>query len=218
MKKTRLVGLLLVFVLVTSCFAGGTFAKYASSATGTDDAVVAKWSITGNDQDIAQSNTFTFDLFNKSAIADTKDGENNDENVDDGSTFAIIAPGTKGSFSFTVTNNSEVTAKYSYTLKAEQSNTDSKTIPIEYSLTGTSGWTDDITTLTATGNLKTATAANGDNSDKATIEVYWRWAIGNTSADDTNDTELGVLAQNAANIDARPTVTVTITLNAEQVD
>ena len=149
MKKTRLVGLLLVFVLVTSCFAGGTFAKYASSATGTDDAVVAKWSITGNDEDIAQSDTFTFDLFDKSAIADTKDGgEADDENVDNGSTYAIIAPGTKGSFTFTVTNNSEVTAQYWYTLAATQSNATIAGIPIEYSLIGTDVATDWTKTIT----------------------------------------------------------------------
>jgi hypothetical protein len=44
MKKTRIMGLLLVLVLVTSCFAGGTFAKYTSVATGSDEANVAKWS------------------------------------------------------------------------------------------------------------------------------------------------------------------------------
>ena len=181
MKKTRLVGLLLVFVLVTSCFAGGTFAKYASSATGTDDAVVAKWSITGNDKDIAQSNTFTFDLFKASAIADTKDGgETDDENVDNGSDdIAIIAPGTKGSFTFTVTNNSEVTAQYWYALEATQTNiTDAESnthaIPIEYSLIGTDAATDWTKTITELNDdvVKTSLTTSG-GSQSADITVYW---------------------------------------------
>ena len=69
MKKTRIVGLLLVFVLVTSCFVGGTFAKYASKATGSDTATVAKWSIfagsSNDNQEIATAtpvNDVKFDI------------------------------------------------------------------------------------------------------------------------------------------------------------
>ena len=48
MKKNRLMriaALLLVLTLATSCFVGGTFAKYTSTATGSDTATVAKWDI-----------------------------------------------------------------------------------------------------------------------------------------------------------------------------
>lgn len=66
MKKFRIVAMLLVLVLATSCFAAGTFAKYTSTAYDSDSAVVAKWSVDvkddGNDAgDITK--TVYFDLF-----------------------------------------------------------------------------------------------------------------------------------------------------------
>ena len=45
MKKFRIVTVLLALCLITSSFVGGTFAKYVSEASGSDTAVVAKWSI-----------------------------------------------------------------------------------------------------------------------------------------------------------------------------
>ena len=42
----RLVAVLAVVMMFTMCFVGGTFAKYTSSATGTDSATVAKWGVT----------------------------------------------------------------------------------------------------------------------------------------------------------------------------
>ena len=38
--------LMLVLVLITSCFVGGTFAKYVTSGSGTDSARVAKFGVT----------------------------------------------------------------------------------------------------------------------------------------------------------------------------
>ena len=48
MKKTKLMRaalLLLVLTLITSCFVGGTFAKYTTSEKGSDTARVAKWGV-----------------------------------------------------------------------------------------------------------------------------------------------------------------------------
>ena len=42
----RVAGLLLALVLVTSCFVGGTFAKYVTSGDSTDSARVAKFGVT----------------------------------------------------------------------------------------------------------------------------------------------------------------------------
>lgn len=44
----RVAGLLLALVLVTSCFVGGTFAKYVTSGDSTDSARVAKFGVTVN--------------------------------------------------------------------------------------------------------------------------------------------------------------------------
>ena len=38
--------LMLALVLITSCFVGGTFAKYVTSGSGTDSARVAKFGVT----------------------------------------------------------------------------------------------------------------------------------------------------------------------------
>ena len=71
----RLVAVLAVTMMFTMCFVGGTFAKYTSSATGTDTATVAKWSFKVGETDIATTDTFTFDLFK--TIKDS-DGINNE--------------------------------------------------------------------------------------------------------------------------------------------
>ena len=63
MKKFRIVALLLVMCLASSCFVGGTFAKYSSTAEGSDSAVVARWSIDVDGTDIAVEDTVAFDLF-----------------------------------------------------------------------------------------------------------------------------------------------------------
>ena len=59
----RLVALLAVAMMFTMCFVGGTFAKYTSSATGSDSARVAKWSFKVSETDIAQSTSINFNLF-----------------------------------------------------------------------------------------------------------------------------------------------------------
>ena len=81
MKKNRamrLAALMLVLVMMTSCFVGGTFAKYTTSADVEDEARVAYWGFT-------QKDDITFNLF-----------ESNDEGVlNNGS--GLLAPGSEGS-------------------------------------------------------------------------------------------------------------------------
>ena len=45
-KTMRAASFLLVLTLMTSCFVGSTFAKYTTTATGTDTARVARWGFT----------------------------------------------------------------------------------------------------------------------------------------------------------------------------
>ena len=120
----RLVAVLAVTMMFTMCFVGGTFAKYTSSATGNDNANVAKWDIRVNGANITTSDTFTFDLFN--TVNDTKDNNAETDMAPNGGT--IIAPGTTGKFTINLQNLSEVNAEYS----------------TEYN------WTTDISTLNRT--------------------------------------------------------------------
>ena len=190
----RLVAVLAVTMMFTMCFVGGTFAKYTSSATGTDSATVAKWSFKVGETDIATTDTFTFDLFK--TIKDS-DGINNETEMNpvDGS---IIAPGTQGSFDLVLTNASQVTAQYAidYTV------TNTGNIPVKFSVDGGTTWTDDLADVTASDSTKLAA-----NSGTTTITVQWRWVF---DGNDNTDTALGSAAT--------ATLKVTAAVTATQVD
>ena len=84
-KTMRVAGLLLALVLVTSCFVGGTFAKYVTSGTGGDYAKVAKWGVkvTAHREG---------DIF--ASAYDQIEGKE-DTVVVTGGKYKVIAPGTK---------------------------------------------------------------------------------------------------------------------------
>lgn len=86
MKKTntmRVAVLLLALALVTSCFVGGTFAKYTATATGGDKARVAYWGF--HDTTIEIKDLFDY----------TDEGVYNDGDVE-----GLIAPGTTNTKTF----------------------------------------------------------------------------------------------------------------------
>ena len=213
MKKTRIVGLLLVFVLVTSCFVGGTFAKYASTASGSDSAVVARWSIYVEGTEIAVNDTpatITFDLFNTVYEEDINTPE---ADVAEGYNKVIIAPGTGGKFTLDITNNAEVNAEYKIVLSEANDNA----IPLRYSV-DQSTWFDSMEELMANDTARAALTANINMATATEETVYWRWAFDNTKnphagQTDPYDTALGIAAQGTA-----PTVTITATITVEQVD
>ena len=173
----RLVAVLAVTMMFTMCFVGGTFAKYTSSATGTDSATVAKWSFKVGETDIATTDTFTFDLFK--TIKDS-DGINDETEMNpvDGS---IIAPGTQGSFDLVLKNKSQVTAQYAidYTV------TNNNNIPVKFSVDGGRTWTNDLADVAASDSTKLAA-----NSGTTTIKVQWKWYF--NGSDDSFDTALGI--------------------------
>ena len=195
MKKFRIVALLLVMCLASSCFVGGTFAKYSSTATGDDSAVVAAWSFSFGTDDITEVNDVaSFDLFN--TIKSTNGS--NEENTRTG----YIAPGTQGSFVIGISNDSDVTADYTVSF------TDSATpdIAIEFSPNGTSGWTSDISTFNVTdGQI-------GWGEADESIEIFWRWVYHVDDAGDIADTADGVDAQTEVSY------TVNVSFSATQVD
>lgn len=208
MKKNRTLrvsALLLALTLITTCFVGGTFAKYTSSTTGDDVATVAKWSFKVNGSEFATTTpqTLRFNLFD--TINDTGDTDDETDVAD-----AKIAPGTAGKFALTVKNDSEVNAKYTVAL----TETNASNVPLQYSVDGTT-WTDSIAELTMTG-LTDQPITQGVEK---TVTVYWRWVFEGTTPGahanqtDVTDTALGIAAQTAA-----PTVTITATLTATQVD
>ncbi len=188
----RLVAVLAVTMMFTMCFVGGTFAKYTSSATGTDSATVAKWSFKVGETDIATTDTFTFDLFKTIKDSNGTDNET-DISPDDGT---IIAPGTQGSFDLVLKNESQVTAQYAidYTV------TNNNDIPVKFSVDGGSNWTNDLADVAASDSTKLAA-----NSGTTTIKVQWKWDF--NGSDDSFDTALGIGGNAVLTVKAEVTAT-----------
>ena len=92
----RSAGLLLVLVLVTSCFVGSTFAKYTVNGTGKDTARVAKFGVTVTAEGTMFAQEYDTDdenvkgTISKSVVSTTNA---------DGKKDKVVAPGTKGNMS-----------------------------------------------------------------------------------------------------------------------
>lgn len=109
----RVAGLLLALVLVTSCFVGGTFAKYVRYGGGQDHARVAKFGVTV---------TAAGDVFAKEY--DAKDPTVQDYNgqviaksvISSGDDKKVVAPGTANSdiLTVSVTGTPEVAVEVKY--------------------------------------------------------------------------------------------------------
>ncbi len=120
-KTMRAALVLLALTLITSCFVGGTFAKYVTSSDGKDSARVAKWGVS-----IAMSNTDeteTSQLFideytadNTTAAIGTYSVATNDT---DENTVDVVAPGTSGKMTFSIIGTPEVDVKVNVDFGAE---------------------------------------------------------------------------------------------------
>lgn len=185
--------LVLILTMLSLCLVSNTYAKYTSTFAESDTAIVAKWDVSAGDA------STTIDLFNSSKIYDTNGVTDytqvgtDDTDVTNGTADGIIAPGTWGSFFYSVSNNSDVNATYTvdYTVTAAN-------VPLEWSVDG-STWSTNLSNVSTTALNMGATA---------NVTVYWRWAF---NGDDSADTALGT-----ATTLARPEVTITTTFT--QVD
>lgn len=225
MKKNtmmRLAAVMLMCVLLTTSVVGGTFAKYTTSETGTDEARVAKWGVT------IQANGTTF--------AKTYNDDPDTAGTQVVSEVKVVAPGTNGTMAkmkLSGTPEVKVRVTYDATLKLEGWNLSGgeEYCPIiitvgatTYGLNSIYGTSvnvgcADITELKskvvdAIADYNAVYAANQDLSAAAvkTPYVSWQWPYEN--GNDSADTYLG---NQAANGNA-PTITLTITTTVEQVD
>lgn len=116
-RTWRAAALLLALTLVTSCFVGGTFAKYTTTGEATDTARVAKFGVT-----VEAGGS----LFGKSYIAVGDGGNGNTPGTDASLTVKsssednVLAPGTKSSaegLTINVTGTPEVDVKVTSELK-----------------------------------------------------------------------------------------------------
>ena len=186
MKNKNLVTLtsfVLLLTLVSVSLVSNTFAKYTTKFSGSDSAVVANWDVSDGDA------LASFDIFGVSKIYDTKDADYENGVVDtdvtaaSGAANAIIAPGTWGSFAFTLSNTSDVNAVYSITYDVDEAG-----VFLQWSTDGNT-WTDDLANVTNK-------AINKGITDEE-IKIYWKWAYeGETGSAQTDeeDTKLGTAA------------------------
>lgn len=127
----RVGGILLVGTLVTSCFVGGTFAKYVSESEGTDLARVAKWGVEVDVKGGGFKETYGKDdseakIYGNTVASDGAvevqymlGGEPSGDAVE---VRNVIAPGTKGQFGgVTITGNPEVAVHVETTATVELS-------------------------------------------------------------------------------------------------
>ena len=188
-----LIFLLLFIVTMTSVFLG-TFSKYLTSETVSEDADVAKFGL-----NVPNSiNLFSDSYTNVQA----------DENGK-----KIIAPGTDGSYKFNVTGVSEVAYEVTAEISVEYSEEWSDYAPLEFSIDGLE-WTsfEDFETNLAVALKSKVMPPNTQYSSTQTI--YWRWPFFVSEEYDIKDTAMGQLASAGT----APTVTVEMTVTAVQVD
>ena len=104
-KMMRLASLLLVMVLMTTCVIGGTFAKYTTTNGGSDTAQVAKF---GVKIEVADDLGMFATEYAKTDAAYT-----GTLSVKSSTDAQLVAPGTSGSMSFTISGAPEVATRVS---------------------------------------------------------------------------------------------------------
>lgn len=107
-KKTAVIVALLLALIALLCFGGYTFSKYVTSGKGNGTASVAKWGYTAS---VDATKLFGKEYKLAAAKVSTVDGAGTiNVQADSANERNLVAPGTKGSMSFTVGGKAEVRA------------------------------------------------------------------------------------------------------------
>ena len=230
MKKKALamrIGLLLVaLTLITSCFVGGTFAKYVTTGEGTDTARVARWGVTVTaGAEGAFAKTYTKD----DDTAETIGADSVVSAHPSAGEHKVIAPGTKGTMAaFTLGGQPETAVRVTYALddlKLENWDLTSKGsdefyCPLKFTLNinGTETHYDfdgvktasdaaaKINEIKANLNSDLAKAKKDfpantvlSGAELSTVELSWEWPFeGSGYQTDEKDTKLGDIAAEQA--------------------
>ena len=234
MKKTKLMRaalLLLVLTLITSCFVGGTFAKYVTEGNSTDSARVAKWGVTVK----ATGKTFAYEYTTDDQNAPT----DMSKSVVSGTKDMVVAPGTSGSMAAVkLSGIPEVAFNVSYTATFDVSGwkiagtgaTSEFYCPLVITV-GTTEATTEVTTegkteeefekavTDAIASYSRSFVANTDlaKQGKYSLAVSWSWPFSTTDGNNAKDTALGDLAAKAEAGNA-PTVTLAVKTTVTQID
>lgn len=211
----RAAGLLFALVLITSCFVGGTFAKYVTSKSASDSARVARFGVVIAAQDnTAFKTTYDTDTAGVSSVV-TSTGD------------SLVAPGTKeeNAVIFSITGKPEVRVRVALSMTGTDvflkdgtypdlttpDPDDTFTLakpyhPVVFTLKkgGTTLARGTISEInTELGNLSEDCAPGTDLSKEfGTYTLSWEWAFEDTDIDkkDQADTLLGTLVTPGAAI------------------
>lgn len=234
MKKNRamrIAALLLVLTMMTSCFVGGTFAKYVTEGKKAQEtARVAHWGVT---IDVSADDAFakTYEDEYTDVVADITVSSSNDDEV--------VAPGTNGTlFTMNVKGTPEVDTKVTTTANLELVGwtlaDDSFYCPIVFTIDGNEyAWENTYTSLddfekdiedAITNAMGTQYQAN-DTLD-TDLEISWRWDFENgenadeIAANDAKDTYLGDCAAGLYADEGKTasTISLEMSIKIEQVD
>lgn len=237
----RVAGLLLALVLVTSCFVGGTFAKYVTSGHGNDSARAAMFGVT-------VTATGSDGVFAKEYASDTAGYEGNTVVAKAGVRYKVVAPGTKSSddapLAVTLAGTPEVAVKVTYEagvvmLQHWEDKNGNFYCPLIFTITnGTNTTTvstakEGINSAEAFENaiknaIENVSATYEPNTNLATatgheLKVTWEWPFetGATAeeraANNERDTYLGNQAV-GGRAETTPAVTLGVTATVTQVD
>jgi len=192
-KRSWFIVLLVILLIVTGAFIG-SFARYLTTSTVSDNAVTAKFGLG------IQNNINLFSDSYTNVQADTEGKK-------------IIAPGTEGMYQFEVTGTSEVAYKISANVNVIYSDEWNGYAPLKFSINGLD-WTDldEFKENLSTALESNVMPPNGNYTNAQTI--YWKWPFSVSSENDIKDTAMG----SAASEGSAPKVTVSIEATAAQID
>lgn len=213
-KFMRAAVILMALVLMTSCFVGGTFAKYVTAGNADDSARVAKFGVVVSASD--------------GAFFETYDSDSNYSGLTVEADAKVVAPGTEGNFAtIELSGTPEVAVEVAYEAEVSLSDTwvdesGAFYCPIVVTVDGTDYDGADYSSADAfakaiEGALAGYTAEYAPGTDLSTltdgseVAVSWAWPFSTGDANDVKDTYLGDQAAdgNAATISIAIDVTVT---------
>lgn len=228
----RASGILLVLTLGTSCFVGGTFAKYVTRADANDTARVAKW---GVEVTAVEGDTFQTTY--------QKDDIGSSVSLVVSSSTNVVAPGTKGTFGgITISGTPEVavdvTTTADVTLSADWVDSkgsfycplvftidDTTICGLHYDDTNGGKAAFETAIETAIANATTQEYEAGSTLDDIEVAYSWAWPFENedhtdcsgsheASQTDENDTFLGDKAAGGT----APTISIAVITTVTQID
>lgn len=237
MKRNTLLrasALLLVATLTTSCFVGGTFAKYVSEGNGEDSARVAKWGVTVEVKGDGFKTAYEKNDYNSNVDGNT---------VVSSTAEKVVAPGTKGTFGgVKITGTPEVAVKVDTIATVDLSGWnvaeggefycplvftigETKINGLDYSKS-TSGGEASFEAAIQTAIQKATTKELEAKTDLSkvgeNITYSWEWPFEDASGtaakqDNTLDTKLGDNAADS-NPDNDPKVSISVKTTVTQID